>query len=423
MDFGNLIFIGTIVMVLFIFVFAFLAERKKWSIDPNLYTVFGVLGTFMGIFIGLYNFDVENIETGVPELLQGLRMAFATSIAGMLTSIIIKLKRHRQAAKEGLSAEGATIDTLADLLNESNELSKTLHESNTKGFESIVRSLSGDEEGTLLTQLQKMRTSFLDKNDELINEFKAFAETQAENNSKALIEALEEVIREFNVKITEQFGDNFKQLNEAVGRMLEWQQFYADQIQDLITQFKFASDAMTKNKETLETMITKYNEGLNVTKELENILTAYSAYNKDLQDNIETFSAISDKAKEAIPSLENKVIELTEGIAKSIESSNASVEKSIEGNNEQIKVLLTNISHTVNESSASMHQSVLEQTTKFNTVLAEGMVEIDKNLAESLSKSLQSLGNQMASISNKFADDYTPLAERLRDVLNIVENK
>lgn len=423
MDFGNLIFIGTIVMVLFIFVFAFLAERKKWWIDPNLYTVFGVLGTFIGIFIGLYNFDVENIETGVPELLQGLRMAFATSIAGMLTSIIIKLKRHRQAAKEGLSAEGATIDTLADLLNESNELSKTIHESNTKGFESIVRSLSGDEEGTLLTQLQKMRTSFLDKNDELINEFKAFAETQAENNSKALIEALEEVIREFNVKITEQFGDNFKQLNEAVGRMLEWQQFYADQIQDLITQFKFASDAMSKNKETLETMITKYNEGLNVTKELENILTAYSAYNKDLQDNIETFSAISDKAKEAIPSLENKVIELTEGIAKSIESSNASVEKSIEGNNEQIKVLLTNISHTVNESSASMHQSVLEQTTKFNTVLAEGMVEIDKNLAESLSKSLQSLGNQMASISNKFADDYTPLAERLRDVLNIVENK
>ena len=423
MDFANLIFIGTIVMVLFIFVFAFLAERKKWWIDPNLYTVFGVLGTFMGIFIGLYNFDVENIETGVPELLQGLRMAFATSIAGMLTSIIIKLKRHRQAAKEGLSAEGATIDTLADLLNESNELSKTIHESNTKGFESIVRSLSGDEEGTLLTQLQKMRTSFLDKNDELINEFKAFAETQAENNSKALIEALEEVIREFNVKITEQFGDNFKQLNEAVGRMLEWQQFYADQIQDLITQFKFASDAMSKNKETLETMITKYNEGLNVTKELENILTAYSAYNKDLQDNIETFSAISDKAKEAIPSLENKVIELTEGIAKSIESSNASVEKSIEGNNEQIKVLLTNISQTVNESSASMHQSVLEQTTKFNTVLAEGMVEIDKNLAESLSKSLQSLGNQMASISNKFADDYTPLAERLRDVLNIVENK
>lgn len=423
MEFGNLIFFGTIVMVSFIFVFAFLAERKKWWIDPNLYTVFGVLGTFIGIFIGLYNFDVENIETGVPELLQGLRMAFATSIAGMLTSIIIKLKRHRQAAKEGLSAEGATIDTLADLLNESNELSKTIHESNTKGFESIVRSLSGDEEGTLLTQLQKMRTSFLDKNDELINEFKAFAETQAENNSKALIEALEEVIREFNVKITEQFGDNFKQLNEAVGRMLEWQQFYADQIQDLITQFKFASDAMTKNKETLETMITKYNEGLNVTKELENILTAYSAYNKDLQDNIETFSAISDKAKEAIPSLENKVIELTEGIAKSIESSNASVEKSIEGNNEQIKVLLTNISHTVNESSASMHQSVLEQTTKFNTVLAEGMVEIDKNLAESLSKSLQSLGNQMASISNKFADDYTPLAERLRDVLNIVENK
>jgi len=40
----------------------------------------------------------------------------------------------------------------------------------------------------------------------------------AENNSKALIEALQEVIRDFNAKINEQFGENFKQLNEAVGK-------------------------------------------------------------------------------------------------------------------------------------------------------------------------------------------------------------
>ena len=74
-----------------------------------------------------------------------------------------------------------------------------------------------------MTQLQKMRTSFSDQGEATrtavetgfqaqVAAFKDFAEKVAENNSKALVEALEEVIRDFNTKISEQFGDNFKQL-------------------------------------------------------------------------------------------------------------------------------------------------------------------------------------------------------------------
>ena len=53
-----------------------------------------------------------------------------------------------------------------------------------------------------------------------------FMAKMAENNSKALIQALQEVIRDFNTKISEQFGDNFNQLNSAVGQLLVWQERY-----------------------------------------------------------------------------------------------------------------------------------------------------------------------------------------------------
>ena len=62
----------------------------------------------------------------------------------------------------------------------------------------------------MLTQLQKLRTTFSDKQDDLIRAFNEFADRMAENNTKALIEALEEVMRNFNTKINEQFGDNFR---------------------------------------------------------------------------------------------------------------------------------------------------------------------------------------------------------------------
>jgi hypothetical protein len=52
-----------------------------------------------------------------------------------------------------------------------------------------------------LTQLQKLRTDFSDKQDNLLLEFKNFAHTMADNNSKALIEALTQVMQDFNTKI------------------------------------------------------------------------------------------------------------------------------------------------------------------------------------------------------------------------------
>ncbi len=43
----------------------------------------GILGTFIGIIIGLLNFNTESIDTSIPVLLGGLKTAFITSIVGM----------------------------------------------------------------------------------------------------------------------------------------------------------------------------------------------------------------------------------------------------------------------------------------------------------------------------------------------------
>jgi translation initiation factor 2 alpha subunit (eIF-2alpha) len=76
-----------------------------------------------------------------------------------------------------------------------------------------------------------MRVDLVDQTQDLNKSFKEFADKVAENNSKALIEALEGVMRDFNTKINEQFGDNFKQLNQAVGNMLVWQENYKQSVE------------------------------------------------------------------------------------------------------------------------------------------------------------------------------------------------
>ena len=67
-----------------------LIEKRRWIGQiPSALSTLGVLGTFIGITIGLCNFDTTNLDESIPLLLSGLKTAFFTSIAGMGTSMYL----------------------------------------------------------------------------------------------------------------------------------------------------------------------------------------------------------------------------------------------------------------------------------------------------------------------------------------------
>ncbi|MBD3807873.1 MAG: MotA/TolQ/ExbB proton channel family protein [Epsilonproteobacteria bacterium] len=60
----------------------------------------GILGTFVGIAIGLYHFDVSNIKESMPQLLEGLKTAFVTSGVGIFFSILLSIFKPQATKKE-----------------------------------------------------------------------------------------------------------------------------------------------------------------------------------------------------------------------------------------------------------------------------------------------------------------------------------
>lgn len=92
----NLICIIVIISVFVIelcLVIAFKVNHKiityKRIVDyfPTSLSTMGVLGTFIGIYIGLQEFDPRNIQASIPVLLDGLKTAFSTSLWGMGLSL------------------------------------------------------------------------------------------------------------------------------------------------------------------------------------------------------------------------------------------------------------------------------------------------------------------------------------------------
>ena len=180
--------LGFFVVMLGVF-FYFLKTYSLSQSAASMVTVLGVLGTFVGIAYGLYNFDPNAIQKSVPTLLQGLRIAFFTSIGGIFLALILRFKAAYRWRKEektgGMKTTGATIDDLASSLKKIYESQKNEGETTRKSLESIEKALTGEGETTVVTQLQKMRTAFLDKQDELIKSFNEFAVKMAKYNYSA----------------------------------------------------------------------------------------------------------------------------------------------------------------------------------------------------------------------------------------------
>lgn len=133
---------------------------------PSALTTLGVLGTFLGITIGLYDFKTANISDSITDLLEGLKMAFGTSIAGMTTSIIVNSWINRisdefdqiipSSEQDALNRICTSIETMSLKNNDLQIRMISLLEKQYNGF------------STLLEEIKNTESRMLDVNTEII---------------------------------------------------------------------------------------------------------------------------------------------------------------------------------------------------------------------------------------------------------------
>ena len=132
---------------------------------PSLFTTIGVLGTFFGIYFGLRNFDVENIDTSIPELLDGMKLAFLTSIWGLILSLVFRIIGQlvlRTVEKNEPEKQTNELSALSEIL----EVLKSTKTENKDNFNILNTSLIGETETSLSTQLIKLRDQTIENHSE-----------------------------------------------------------------------------------------------------------------------------------------------------------------------------------------------------------------------------------------------------------------
>ncbi|MEY3573160.1 MAG: hypothetical protein RJA77_1075, partial [Pseudomonadota bacterium] len=68
----------------------------------------------------------------------------------------------------------------------------------------------------------------------------------------------------------------------------------------------------------------------------------------------------------------------------------------------------------------SEHQSLFKQELQAQSqIVKQSVLALDVALQKELETALQSLAGQLAALSNRFVEDYTPLTQRLRELIEI----
>lgn len=222
-----------------------LDNKEKRNFYINLLPILGVIGTFLGICLGLANFDSNEIESSVPQLLQGLKTAFWTSFIGTSWAVFLNI---RYSSKD---REDNEEDDEVSLLKLQIEELKAIK-----------------EEITILNQKQNSR-------DEILN------------NLKVLLEDINSFKESLNL-----ISDKFENLKEISNSQLENLKkiedytFVLDDIYNNLDDLKVKADSQINQLENLEK--------LNILDEIKNNIDS------QLEDISVTNSNISTKLNKLI---------------------------------------------------------------------------------------------------------------------------
>lgn len=363
---------------------------------PQFLISLGILGTFYGIFLGLIEFNVTKINESILSLIDGLKLAFITSIVGIGSAILLRILKQIVPRKQE-EQEEVTAEDIHFQLTE------------------LIKAINSDSDTSLSSQIQKMRLETNDNLNNLNKSFTEFAEKMAESNTKSLIEAIEQVMKDFNTKINEQIGDNFKRLNEGVEKLVVWQDNYKNQMSEMIEQFTTASQGIEAAKNNLTEIANKMENLPKAAEDMKTLIETTQTQINDLDNKMSAFVEMKDKATNVMPDIEKKLTEMSDNVSNLVTQMVTNLNASSQNLQENVQKQLQDMQLSSNTFNDFLKEAIKESTDNLNGQIKK----LDDAMQEELSRVMKIMSDRLVSLSNKFVEDYTPLTERLKQIVNI----
>ena len=375
---------------------------------PSLCASLGIFGTFLGVFLGLSEFDTTEIEKSVPPLLEGMKTAFFTSIIGMFCSILLHLVYS--IVDDYQKNSNQEIDSLNRIHIAINSLAKRL--------ENFFN--SDTDKNSLSSQLEKICNSIENNHRDTRRAFNTMIEQFANMASGSLVNELKIVVAEFNTMLNDLVSQSFKDLTDSTIRLTQWQEEYKNIIEKNEANLNTVINGITElnrvymiTQQKIEVIVEDFeniNDSLSSitfsAEKLDNLSSDLKSQNEQLLASIIKINEIGESAKYVIPEISAKINTILTEITNLQTTSIDFVAKA---------------TSEMKNANTSMSETLKNSTESISNISKKSIQDLENALQKELTDSLNSFAGAMARLSEQFVNDYLPLTNRLRELVRMAE--
>lgn len=353
----------------------------------------GLLGTFLGLTLGIKGFDssnTERINESIQGLLAGMGTAFLTSLLGMTFSILFtavdKALRHRlykdvKELTDKLDSEYYIDDLVLSNINQQNIVNQ------------LYKALKNDLQQQALEIANKLTYTYAEGQNVTIGN--AIREILTENTkqSKALMSFSTDLAMELNQGFDETLSRQMQQkivpLMESVDATTKAVVEHIDKMADTVSSpaTDMMQNVVDELKQSMQSLLTEFSTGLSgsATSELENLAMQLGTATQAMAD-----------------------------FPKNMENISATLQVTIE----EVKHAISEISNTSANANSTAMQQMQEQITYATGAISNAITEV-KEVMSGISQSSQEQSNQMVS---KLADAAEKMGSFLTGTISTLSN-
>ena len=363
-------------------------RKNMLNLIPGIMTGVGLLGTFLGLSLGLQHFNTGSaaeISDSIAPLMNGIKVAFHTSIYGMVFSLIFNWVYKKRLEDYYYSTE--------HFIRYFNRyVSNDTQNENMIRLQTIIGELP-DRIGQEMSE--KVTSVMIPSVDRIVSSLDRFAANVSENQ----VESIQHVVDQFLLSMNESLGENFANLGETVEKTCELQKKNNEFMDSFVEKIDSFSEHIIDLDKLTEKNVEELSEYINKIEALQGII------NENLNSvNIQIESLGEEQEKN------QKYIDSLVEYEKNISDASLNFNKAISLEIAEMSKISSEMKSGVKENIDILNKC----SDEFSTKLAESMtshLEFLKEAEKSFNDSLQSNLNVMIEEANKYGDKLATVTE------------
>lgn len=337
-------------------------HKRLLEMIPDIFTSLGILGTFVGLVWGLKNFQPNNYEamtSSVASLVDGIKVAFLTSIYGIALSIIYTfgMKTEYSSMTENLQAflEKFHSCVMPTAENESRNLLVSSQKNQTAAMNQMAEQFSVQ----MAESFEKViAPTFMKMNDSL--------ELLSTSVLRCQQDAVKDILDTFLREMHASFNLEFRDFNEALAQLKSVQNENAAYTSDL---YKNMTRQLTDSYAKQEKMMKDLMEQMTRTQgKYMDTASRILQENREIQKMQQAdYQHIADYLKEAERSSAKFWVACNQTMQKYVEAASQGMERVSSASQMSNEVLKAN-KHVVEEFDARMQEYMVYQKKAYQTM-------------------------------------------------------